>query len=215
MTTDDLIATLARSPEPVKVQNLYQRVAIAIGLGLVLGLILLKVTLGFRPDIGVAAPIVAMKAGFSALIATFAGGLAMTMAKPLAPGNAQVKRAAGPLVTLVFAALAVGAIALFSTSPGHRFEAFTGGGFPWCILIIPACGLPTALLVIWAFKEAAPTRLALAGTAVGALSGGVGAMVYAAFCPVDSVAFVTVWYIAGIAVASVLGALAGIKLLRW
>jgi hypothetical protein len=215
MTTDDLINVLSRAPEPVKKAALSIRFVIAIVVGIVLGLIGIKLTLGFRPDIGVAAPIVALKAGLSALIATFAGGLAMTMAKPIATGSGQIKRAGAPIVILACALLSIGAITLFSTSPGHRFEAFTGGGFPWCIIIIPIAGIPTASLLMWAMKDAAPTRLALAGAGIGAVSGGIGAMVYAMFCPVDSVAFVTIWYVVGIAIASALGAFAGVKLLRW
>jgi hypothetical protein len=215
MTTDELIATLSRAPEPAKPARFQVRIALALAGGLVLGLILLKVTLGMRPDIGVAAPVVALKAGLSALIATFAGGLAMNLARPQVAGSGEAKRAAGPLVTLAFACLAIGAITLFTTSAGQRFVAFTGGGFPWCIFLIPLLGLPTAALLMWVLKDAAPTRLALAGASVGALSGGVGAMVYAMFCPIDSVAFVTIWYVAGIGVASALGALVGVKLLRW
>ncbi len=215
MTTDELIATLARSSEPAPPARFTKRIAVALLAGLVLGLIALKFTFHFRPDIGVAAPIVALKAGLSALIATFAGGLAMTMARPLKKGSEQAKHAAGPLVILVCACLTIGAITLFSTDANHRFEAFTGGGFPWCIVLIPLFGLPTAALLMWAFKDAAPTRLALAGASIGALSGGVGAIVYAMFCPIDSVAFVTIWYVAGIGVAAALGAWAGVKLLRW
>eukprot|EP01035_Chromulina_nebulosa_P066711 gene66711-biopygen48978 len=63
-------------------------------------------------------------------------------------------------------------------------------------------------------REAAPTRLALAGAAIGALSGGVGAMVYAMFCSVDSVAFVTIWYVVGIGLAAAIGAMVGARLLR-
>lgn len=215
MTTDELIATLSRSPEPARPSHFHARVALALVGGVALGLIFLKFTLGFRPDIGVSAAVVAGKAGLSALIATFAGGLALTLLRPNDGGDGQVRRAAGPLVTLVFALLAIGAITLFTTGPSDRFVAFTGGGFPWCIFLIPLLGLPTAGLLMWAVKDAAPTRLALAGAGVGALSGGAGAMVYAMFCPVDSVAFVTIWYVAGIALASVLGAWAGVKLLRW
>jgi hypothetical protein len=212
MTTDELIAALARAPQPARPTHFYMRIALALLGGLVLGLVLLRFTFGFRPDIGVAAPIVAMKAGFSALIATFAGGLAMTMVRPLV-GDA--KRAMGPIVTLVFACLAIGAVTLFATTPSQRFMAFTGGGFPWCLALIPLFGLPTAVLLLWVLKDAAPTRLAIAGASVGALSGGMGAIVYAMFCPIDSLAFVTIWYVAGIGVASALGAWAGVKLLRW
>ncbi len=215
MTTDELIASLSRSPEPVKTNGIKHRILLAIICGLVIGLILLKFSLGFRPDIGVAAPIVALKAGLSALIATCAGGVAITLARPIEVGSGSVKRASGPLITVVCGALIIGAITLFSTTPSHRFEAFTGGGFPWCVVLIPLLGLPTAGLVMWVLKDAAPTKLALAGAGVGALSGGVGAIVYSMFCPVDSIPFVTIWYVVGIAIASVLGALVGIKLLRW
>lgn len=215
MTTDELIAALARTPETATPERLYRRIAFALVIGLVLGLVALRLFMGFRPDIGVAAPMVAMKAGFSALIATFAGGLALRLAKPVGDAKGTVARLAGPLMLVILSAIAIGLITLMSTEPGHRFAAFTGGGFPWCIILIPLCGLPTALLLVWAMREAAPTRLALAGAAIGALSGGVGAMIYAMFCSVDSVSFVTIWYVVGIGLASALGAMLGVRLLRW
>jgi hypothetical protein len=215
MTTDELIAALATSPEPAPKTRLVQRLTIAVLGGLLLGFLGLAMTLGFRADIGIAAPVVAMKAGFSALIATVAGGLALRLAKPIVGETGSINRIMAPLVTVVCGALAIGALVLFATTPGARMLAFTGGGFPWCVLLIPALGLPTTGLLLWALKEAAPTKLALAGAAVGAFSGGIGAMIYAMYCPVDSVAFVTIWYVAGIAVASVLGAFIGVRLLRW
>lgn len=215
MKTDELIEALARTPEATSPNRLYSRIALALGIGLMLGLVCLRLFMGFRPDIGVAAPMVAMKAGFSALIATFAGGLALRLARPVGQAKGTLTRLMGPLLLVVTSALAIGLITLMATEPGHRFAAFTGGGFPWCIILIPLCGLPTAMLLVWAMREAAPTRLALAGAAIGALSGGVGAMIYAMFCSVDSVSFVTIWYVAGIGLASALGALLGARLLRW
>ena len=215
MKTEELIEALARTPETATPDRLYRRLALALIVGLVLGLVLTRLFMGFRPDIGVAAPMVAMKAGFSALIATFAGGLALRLAKPTAAAIGTIRRLAAPLGLVIVSAIAIGLITLMATEPGHRFAAFTGGGFPWCIILIPFCGLPTALLLVWAMREAAPTRLALAGAAIGALSGGVGAMVYAMFCSVDSVSFVTIWYVVGIGLAAAVGAMAGVRLLRW
>jgi len=215
MKTDELIEALARTPETAQPSRLYRRVALALIIGLVLGLVMIRLFMGFRPDIGVTAPMVAMKAGFSALIATFAGGLALRLAKPIGGTTGTIRRLAMPLVLVILSAVAIGLITLMATEPGLRFVAFTGGGFPWCIILIPICGLPTAMLLVWAMREAAPTRLALAGAAIGALSGGVGAMIYAMFCSIDSVTFVTIWYVVGIGLASALGALAGARLLRW
>ncbi|GBF58477.1 hypothetical protein PbB2_02163 [Candidatus Phycosocius bacilliformis] len=215
MTTDELIAALARSSDKAGPKRLYRRIEIALVLGFLVGLVLLKVTMGFRPDIGVAAPMVALKAGFSALIATFAGGLALRLARPLGDRGQLIVRLWLPLIILALAALAIGAVTLLTMAPGERFAAFMGNGFPWCIFLIPLFGLPTALLLVWALREAAPTRLTLAGAAVGALSGGMGAMVYAMFCSVDSVTFVTIWYVVGIGLAAALGAILGTRLLRW
>lgn len=215
MKTDDLIEALARTPEAAKPYRLYRRVALALTIGLVLGLMMVRLFMGFRIDIGVAAPIVAMKAGFSALIATFAGGLALRLAKPIGGAKGTIRRLATPLALLMASAVAIGLVTLMAAEPGHRFAAFTGGSFPWCIILILFCGLPTALLLVWALREAASTRLALAGAAIGALSGGVGARVYALFCSIDSVSFVTICYVVSIGLAFALGAVVGVRLLRW
>jgi hypothetical protein len=55
----------------------------------------------------------------------------------------------------------------------------------------------------------------LAGASVGALSGGIGAIIYAMICSLDSIAFVTIWYVAGIGISSALGAWLGAKVLHW
>jgi hypothetical protein len=61
----------------------------------------------------------------------------------------------------------------------------------------------------------APTRPALAGAAAGALAGGVGGAVYALHCMELAAPFLAVWYVAGIVLPVVLGALLGPRLLRW
>ena len=90
--------------------------------------------------------------------------------------------------------------------PERRMEAWMGGAFPWCVVLIPILAAPTAALLVWFMRAFAPTRLTLTGAAIGALSGGVGAMAYAMYCPTDSVAFVTTWYALAIAVCAALGA---------
>jgi hypothetical protein len=214
MKTHELIDTLSRQTTPAPKSLLRGRLLVSIVGGLVLGLVALKLTLGFRPDIGVSAAVVALKAGFSALLATVAMGAALKLARPTAAANAGTS-AFGPWVVLACAAFLIAGISLMATSPEHRFEAFSGNGFPWCLILIPLFGLPCAVLLVWALKEAAPTRLALAGAGVGATSGGVGAIVYAMYCPVDAVPFVTIWYVIAIGISAALGAILGSRLLRW
>ncbi|HSV58580.1 MAG TPA: NrsF family protein, partial [Variovorax sp.] len=66
-----------------------------------------------------------------------------------------------------------------------------------------------------ALKGLAPTRPALAGAAAGIMAGGAGATVYALHCPELAAPFLAVWYVAGMLIPVVAGALIGPRLLRW
>jgi hypothetical protein len=210
MRTDELIEALARAPEVASNAPFQRRLMIALALGSLLALGLLQLIFGLRPDIGPALPAVAAKAAFSSLIAIAAGAAALKLAKPGARG--QPLMIAGVVMAAGFA---IAAVSLFGAQPGARLAMWLGGGLPWCVIAIPALATPLAALLVWAWREAAPTRLTLAGAAIGAFSGGVGAVVYALYCPVDSVAFVATWYGVGIGLAAGLGALLGRRLLRW
>lgn len=211
MKTDQLIEMLSRGAEPAAKPRGALRLALTLAVGLVAGVVLLVIGVGVRPDIGVAMMPVMMKAGFAALVAAIVLPLAMQLMRP---GRPLGWRLAAIGVFLAMAAAAT-AIALMGELPENRMQAWTGGAFPWCLVLIPLLATPTAALLVWALRAFAPTRLTLMGAAVGGLSGGVGAMAYAMYCPVDSVAFVTTWYSLGIAIAAAMGALLGPRLLRW
>jgi hypothetical protein len=51
--------------------------------------------------------------------------------------------------------------------------------------------------------------------AVGLMSGGWGAVVYSLHCPEMGAPFIGTWYLLGILIPTVLGALLGETLLRW
>lgn len=211
MKTDHLIEMLSRDAEPAVKTRGALRLALTLAIGLVGGVVLLLIGVGVRPDIGVAMMPVMMKAGFAALVAAIVLPLAIQLMKPGRPLGWRLA-AIGMFLALVAAATT---IALIGELPENRMQAWTGGAFPWCLVLIPLLATPTASLLVWALRAFAPTRLTLMGAAVGGLSGGVGAMAYAMYCPIDSVAFVTTWYSLGIAIAAALGALIGPRLLRW
>ena len=75
--------------------------------------------------------------------------------------------------------------------------------------------LPVFAGVFWAIKGLAPTRLALTGAAAGLLAGAVGAFVYAFHCPETAAPFLGIWYVAGIAIPVLTGAVLGRRLLHW
>jgi hypothetical protein len=185
--------------------------AVTLIAGLIVAALLVSIGLGVRPDIGVAGMPVMMKALFAALAAAVILPVAVQLMKPGRPLGWRV----GAVVVFVGLCAIATIVALMGEMPERRFETWMGGAVPWCVVLIPILAAPVAALLTWFMRAFTPTRITLAGAAIGALSGGVGAMAYAMYCPTDSVAFVTTWYTLAIAVCAALGALIGSKFLRW
>jgi hypothetical protein len=212
MNTDELIEALSRNLEPApKPRDHARRMALLVVGGVAVSLLLLLVVWGVRDAFGAHIPEVLAKAAFSAALAGAALPLVVRLARP---GARLGVRLLAPVVA-IGASLLIAAITLIGTNPADRAQAWLGGGFPWCLLIVPILATPIAAGMIWFVRSMAPTRLALAGGAIGGFAGGLAAMVYAMYCPVDSVAFVATWYALAIAFCAAIGALLGSALLRW
>lgn len=211
MKTDQLIDLLARGAEAPAPSRWRLKLAITLLAGLAAAVILVAIGLGVRPDIGVARMPVMMKAMFSAAAAVAILPIAARLMRPGRPLGWRI----GAIVLFLGVCMIATVVALMGEMPEHRWEAWMGGAFPWCIVLIPVLAAPTAAGLTWLMRAFAPTRLAMAGAAIGAVSGGVGAMAYAMYCPTDSVAFITTWYAVAIAVCAALGALIVSRLLRW
>ena len=84
-----------------------------------------------------------------------------------------------------------------------------------CMKSIPSLALAPLAGVLIALRQGAPTRPGLAGAVAGLLAGAIGAALYATHCPDDSPFFVATWYTLGIAIVTAVGAIAGLRLLRW
>jgi hypothetical protein len=214
MKTEDLIAMLARGADTSDApeQNDWKkRLALSLGGGLLIATLLVIVFLHMRPDIGVNLDAVLLKAGFSAMISVLALPLALRLMRP---GHALGWRI-GSAIAFLGIAIVIGLVALAGAAPQQRLTALMGGGFPWCVALVPVLAAPAAALLVWLMRGFAPTNLPLTGAAIGGVAGGIGAMAYAMYCPVDSVAFVAIWYSAAIALCSALGALIASRFLRW
>jgi len=209
--TDDLIDALARGAGPAERTQIRRKLAITLLTGLVVAALLVAIWLGVRPDIGAARMPIMWKAIFSAAAAAVVLPLTVQLMRPGRPLGWRI----GAVVLFVALCALATWIALMGEMPERRWEAWMGGAMPWCVVLIPVLAAPAAVLLTLLMRAFAPTRLTLAGAAIGALSGGVGAMAYAMYCPVDSVAFVTTWYALGIAVSAALGALVVSRFLRW
>ncbi len=211
MKTDDLIDALARGVEPAERPRWRRNLAVTLGAGLAAAALLMAIWLGVRPDIGAARMPIMMKAMFSAMCAAVVLPAVVQLMKPGRPLGWRI----GAVLLFLGLCAAATIAALMGEMPEERFEAWMGGEFPWCVVLIPILAAPVAVLLTWFMRAFAPTRLTLTGAAIGALSGGVAAMAYAMYCPVDSVAFVTTWYALAIAVCAAIGAVVGSRLLRW
>jgi hypothetical protein len=213
MRTDELIQLLATDAGPVPERAIEQRFALASLAGIAGAGVLMAALFGLRHDL---VQTMAMPMFWGKLV--FAGALA-------AAGVALLRRLARPGMALGRTALlvAVPPLVLWAMALGSLSEAPAGGRLPlilgstWrsCPFNIALLSVPAFVASFWALKGAAPTRLAWAGAGAGLLSGALGALVYALHCPEMEAPFLAVWYLAGMALPTALGAVLGPRLLRW
>lgn len=207
MKTDDLIAILDAPTEPGP--RLGARFAVLGALGMVIALAAVALVYGVRGDLSDAVIVTLLKSGFGAGAAFAVAPLALTLARP----NTRVKAAAR--ATLVF----LGGCACVAVADAVLRGSFFGfglwGGFPECLKRVPPLAAPIAALLFMAARRFAPTRLTLAGAAIGAMAAGLAIVPYALFCPMDYPAYVATWYLASILVCAAFGAAIGPFVLRW
>ena len=213
MKTDELITMLANGADAVEPHALQRRYVTALGWGGFGTTLLMAILLGVRPDIAAATllPMFWAKLAFPA--ALIAGAL-LAMLRLSRPG-CRLGHAPAVIAAPVLAMWLLAAIVLLAAAPGERGELVLGISAQSCPFTIALLSLPLFGAVLWAMKGLAPTRLALAGAAAGLLSGAGGALVYALYCPEMEAPFIGIWYLLGMLLPAVAGALFGPRLLRW
>ncbi|WP_449441308.1 NrsF family protein [Pseudomonas migulae] len=70
-------------------------------------------------------------------------------------------------------------------------------------------------MCFWALPGLAPTNLTLSGACGGLLAGSMATIAYLLGCPEMQIPFWRVWYLLGMLVPTLLGALLGRSWLRW
>jgi hypothetical protein len=213
MKTDDLISLLATDAPPVPRDAARRRLVLALGLSLPVSIAIFVVGYGLRRDLVEAMfwPMFWVKLLFPIAIAAAGFVLVQRLARPGVRGGLAWPALAAPvLLVWVLAAVAWGA-----ATPAERPALLWGPTWRLCALNILLMALPVFMAALAVLRGLAPTRPALAGAAAGALAGGVGGAVYALHCMELAAPFLAVWYVAGIVLPVVLGALLGPRLLRW
>lgn len=213
MKTDRLIATLAASAGPVRLQQVRRRFALTLAGGLLIVLLLPLVILGVRPDIESAMrlPVFWWKLVFPAGVAIPAAIALSRLARP----GVRLGRPLWAVVGLFLVAWTLGAAAWMAATPAERAFLLFGNSAIMCVQLIALLSVPAAAAAMIALRAMAPTRPVLAGAVAGLFAGGCAAAAYALHCDEMALPFVAVWYSLGVLVPAALGAFGAGRLLRW
>ncbi len=174
---------------------------------------LLLALLRVRGDLALAVmlPLFWFKAGFALIMAGAGVAIAARLARPGARLGAGPVAAALAVLVLWLVALAMLALA----EPSRRISMLLGHTWLVCPWLIAMLSLPLLAANLWAMRGLAPTRLRRAGFACGLSAGALAALVYCLHCPEMAPPFIAIWYVLGILVPALIGALVGPRLLRW
>lgn len=212
MDTDQLIRTLAAD-------NAHR--APPVGAVLTLGLLaaaplsiaIFFLTLGFRPDVMSAMrnPFFDLKFAVTLSLAIPAIAISLHLSRPEASPNGWIWLLALPVALL--AAGIVGEMMLPQRLP--MMTRLVGNNSRVCLTAIPVMSLPLLAGALAGLRHGAPSRPMVAGAIAGLLSAGLAATLYASHCTDDSPLFVATWYTIATGLVTVVGALAGGKVLKY
>jgi hypothetical protein len=213
MKTDDLVDLLAAQAQPVPRHAASRRLALALGLALPISIAGMAAGYGVRP--GFVESLGGAMAWIKILLPAAIGAAAFVAAQRLARPGVRVHGAWLGITLPVLFLWAAGIAVWLAAAPDARSELLWGRTWRSCAFSISALSSPMFVAAFLALRGLAPTRPALAGAAAGALASGTGAAVYALHCPELGAPFLAVWYVLGMAIPVVAGALLGARLLRW
>jgi hypothetical protein len=213
MKTEDLISLLSTGVTAADTGLSRRRFARALLLGGMGSFVLMLAVYGLRHDLAVVArtPLFWARFAFPATLAACALILATRLSRPGTRIGALWAVPAVPILVVWSAAVAV----LCLASPNTPIPLIMGTTWRSCPFNIVLLSVPAFIAVFWAIRGLAPTRLRLAGAAGGMLAGTIATMAYCLHCPEMSVAFWAVWYLLGMTLATLIGALLGPRFLRW
>jgi hypothetical protein len=212
-TLDLMVDRLVADLEPVGNPPVARRLALGLGVGLVISLALVGITMGYRPDMATATltMIFWVKLAYVSGIGAVALWAVERLVRPGVPtGNL--------LLWLLLPTAMMAGLAIWQLIHGpadlreHLIMGFSAAYAPWRIL---AAALPPLIGLAWAVRGLAPTRLVFAGTMVGLAAGGFGAASYAMHCQESAAPFLLIWYSAGVVACAFVGAVLGPRVLRW
>ncbi|NKJ47798.1 anti-sigma F factor [Burkholderia sp. SG-MS1] len=213
MKTDEFISLLATGVAPTDRHALTKRFAVAVLSGAAGATLIMAGLLGVRRDLADVALTPIFWAKVALPLCLMLGSLWMStrLARPGGRAGASGWLIAAPVAAVWLA----GAYVLMGTPDDGRLALVLGKTWRVCPFNIAMLSVPGFVAVFWALKGLAPTQLALTGAAGGLLAGSTATLAYCLHCPEMGIPFWGAWYLLGMLVPTVIGALLGPRLLRW
>lgn len=169
--------------------------------------------LGVRPDIMTAMrnPFFDLKFAITLALAISAIAVALHLSRPEAS-----LRGFGWYL-LIPAGLLVAGISgeMMMPQRAPMMTRLVGNNSRFCLTWIPVLSLPLLIAALAGLRHGAPARPALSGAIAGLVSAGFAATFYASHCTDDSPLFVAFWYTLAIALVAAVGALLGLRVLKY
>jgi len=213
MKTDDLISMLAGGVAPVDRGLLAKRFSLAVVVAALGSLLMMLVLFGARPDLAIMArtPLFWGKVALPLCLAIGSLWMVTRLARPgMSAGSGRWVVSAGVLIVWL-----AGLYALSQAEPDTRVAMIFGKTWRTCAFNITLLATPGFISIFWALRGMAPTRLRLAGACGGLLAGSLATIAYCLHCPEMEIPFWGVWYLLGLSLSTVIGALIGPRVLRW
>jgi hypothetical protein len=211
MKTDTLIAALAADNRTERPARLFLWPALL--LAMVLVVMVVRMTLGFRDDLlqSLGEPFSVLRFVLTAALGLLGVRLALILARPEGRSLTRLWPVAIP------AAVALGLLVwAYATTPAEgRQMALVGKTMVTCLVMIPLLSVMPVAAILFALHKGATTTPALAGFAAGLGGSGLAAMAYAMHCIEDSPLFYVTWYGLAISGVTVVSTLVGPRVLRW
>lgn len=213
MKTDDFISLLASGVEPVDRHALPKRFGMAVLIAATGAVLIMAMVLGIRHDLAEVAVTPIFWAKVALPLCLMIGSLWMStrLARPGRTTGGSGWLIAVPIVAVWVAAACV----LMGAPDGARLAIVLGKTWRICPFAIALLSIPGFIAVFWALRGLAPTRLGLTGAAGGLLAGSTATVAYCLHCPEMGIPFWGAWYLLGMLVPTVAGAVLGPRLLRW
>lgn len=211
MKTSTLIHLLATQAETIDRRAVTKSLTWPTAVGLAASAVLSVTIIGLLPGETFLLPVIWAKFVYGAALVVAFAALLARLYRPGADTSSLIR---WPLLVMLLM-FGAGATYLAFTPRTLWADAIFGQTWLWCPWFVLGLSVPALVALLFAARAGAPTRLRATGFTAGVLAGSIGALGYSLACPEMSLAFVAVWYTAGILLSGLLGSVLGPRLLRW